>query len=82
MIPDPRPLVRVRLYQRPSELTDWHWPQCVITGLDPVTSRGTVPRMMAGSVAGHDVLNDCAKELVISAVGITPPRPSIRSGIA
>jgi hypothetical protein len=43
----------VRKCWRPNELTDWHWPQCVITGLDPVINRGNLRRLMAGSVANH-----------------------------
>ena len=35
-------------------LTDRHRSQPVVAGLDPVISRGTVRRLMAGSVAGHD----------------------------
>ena len=34
-------------------------------------SRGTAPRLMAGWVAGHDVLNDCAEESVVKAAGLT-----------
>jgi hypothetical protein len=37
---------------------------------------GTVPLLMAGSVAGHDVVDNCADESVIAVIGITLMRAS------
>ncbi|MGD0429573.1 MAG: hypothetical protein ABSA58_00650 [Acetobacteraceae bacterium] len=53
-----------------------HGPQNVITGFDPVIIGGTVPLLMAGSVAGHDVVDNCADESVIAVIGITLMRAS------
>jgi hypothetical protein len=44
--------------------------QDVITGLDPVICRGTVPLLMAG----YDAIGDCVEESVMWAVGINDPR--------
>jgi hypothetical protein len=40
-----------------------------------VISRGTLRRQMAGSVAGHDVVDDCAEQSVIFAFGTYGNRP-------